>query len=160
MLNFVLDGRIGDYSSCTRSIFAVALRRRSMTIFRRTTVIAIVLLGLTLSGRSATLASAPADTKRLIEGVHYTYDIEPNSVTDPDHTNLTDGKDTVAVWFPKPFNSVTVDFDLGSNYKVTRVEVDAHRSGTRSRVRNMQLFTNSGTGYTLVGIMKNLAGAD
>jgi hypothetical protein len=131
-----------------------------MTIYRRTTLVAFVLIGLSLPGRPATLESAPAGTERLIEGVRYTYDIEPNSITDPDHTKLTDGKDTVAVWFPKPFNSVTVDFDLGSNYKVTRVEVDAHRAGTRSRLRNMQLFTNSGTGYTLVGIMQNLAGAD
>jgi hypothetical protein len=131
-----------------------------MTIYRRTTLVAFVLIGLSLPGRPATLESAPAGTERLIEGVRYTYDIEPNPITDPDHTKLTDGKDTVAVWFPKPFNSVTVDFDLGSNYKVTRVEVDAHRAGTRSRLRNMQLFTNSGTGYTLVGIMQNLAGAD
>ena len=45
-----------------------------MTICRRTTVIVIVLIGLTLSGRSATLASALADRPQLaamVWGFHF-----------------------------------------------------------------------------------------
>ena len=122
-------------------------------MFSRTTITMVLCL-VTVSLTAGTAAAQA----QLIKGLRYTYDVEPNSTPDENHTALTDGKPGNVGWYRK--STVMIDFDLGSTYTVTRVEVDASRDGFRSRLRNLQLFVDEGAGHTLVGKMTDAAGAD
>ena len=107
-------------------------------------------------------AGAPGDTSPVqpIRNVRYSYSIEPNSATDPAHEKLTDGVLTEPVMWSR-HRVVDVDVDLGSTYHVTRVAVEAYRgASSRSRLRNVELFIENGSGYAAVGKRVNLAGAD
>jgi len=70
-----------------------------------------------------------------------------------------DGESDPVIWFKH--HTVAADFDLGSTYRVTRVEVDAYRGMlSRSRLRTLQLHIDNGAGHVLMGKMQDLAGAN
>ena len=125
----------------------------------RMIVMAGLVWGLTASETRGADEETTSRTANLIKGIRYTYDTQPNSVKDKNHSALTDGESDPVLWFDH--HSVAADFDLGSTYRVTRVEVDAYRGMlSRSRLRTLQLHIDNGAGHVLMGKMQDLAGAN